>query len=74
MFRFNYTVILESDERVSGTLRTRDRREALTKIGERNFHPLTLVATDQPPGHLARIARNLFRRITTSDLRVLRGS
>ena len=67
---FSYTVVLENGQRVSGNLRCRDRRDALSQLLQRGYHPIVLETNDEAAKRTGKVTRETFRRISTSDLAV----
>jgi general secretion pathway protein F len=75
MSRFGYAAVLDSGQRVRGTIRSRSPAEAVRKLLEMGYHPLR-VAEAASAGNVGGRGRRvrlagLFRRITTSDLAVM---
>jgi len=71
MTRFRYSAILTSGQRVGGTVKSRDRREALKQLIGRGYHPLDIERLGSGGLGTWRITRDTFRRVTASHLRVL---
>ncbi len=70
MSHFNYIAVLESGQRVTGTLRSQSRQAALQQLVHRGYHPLLLQSTDDGDPSIRRFLREMFRRVTVSDLAV----
>ncbi len=70
MSRFNYTAILDTGERVTGVLKSQDRHQALKQLIGQGYHPVALEPVEMN-GLNAKHIRNLFQRVTTSDLAIL---
>lgn len=73
MSQFSYSAIRGSGQRISGTLRSRDRREAVRKLMEMGCHPVSVEATAGSAGSPKDVRRILLRwryRVRTTDLAV----
>jgi type II secretory pathway component PulF len=70
MSRFSYTAVLETGQRVAGTLRCRDRHEAIAQLLQRGYHPLSVRTGEEEAGSVSTLSQRLFHRITVSDLAV----
>lgn len=70
MARFQYSAILSSGQRVAGTLRGRDRREALERLLARGYHPLTLEIVENTVRGLKDLRRWFLERISLTHLAV----
>jgi len=71
MTRFAYSAILESGRRVSGTVSSLDRREAIRRLLQRGYHPVTVEPLKKGSTSEGWLGRNAFNRVTRSDLAVL---
>lgn len=70
MSRFQYQAIQTSGQRVQGSLRARDRHEALGQLIQRGYHPLAVEAVDENRSDLRRSLVNLRHWVTRTDLAV----
>lgn len=70
MSRFSYSAVMESGRRVSGTIRSPDRRAAVRQLVGRGCHPLTVEPVDQGAWTMRRLWRRAFGRVTTTELAV----
>jgi general secretion pathway protein F len=74
MSRFGYAAVLDSGQRVRGTIRSRTPDEAARKLLEMGYHPLHVsetAADDACRGRRRIRFAELFHRISTSDLAVM---
>jgi len=71
MTRFNYAAILESGRRVSGTISSLDRRQAIRQLLQRGYHPLAVEPLKKGSTGESWLSRNVYSRVTRSDLAVL---
>lgn len=70
MSRFRYFAVLDSGQRVGGTVRSHDRQEALRQLLSRGYHPLALEPAEGGGLGTWRISRDSFRRVSVADLAV----
>lgn len=70
MSRYSYTAILETGQRVNGTLRARDRHDALGQLLHRGCHPLLVQTDSDDHTRGRRLIGDIFHRITRADLAV----
>jgi len=68
--KFRYSAVLESGQRVTGTMESRDRRDALRQLLDRGYHPLAVDAPESGGSRVRRVIRRVFLRIGASDLAV----
>ena len=68
--RFAYTGIMAPDRRVSGTLKSRNRLDALRQLLNRGCHPLTIEEVEEDALSVERLATRFLRRVSVSDLAV----
>src|SRR4051812_27568423 len=70
MSRFAYSAILNTGQRVRGTLRSRDRREATRRLLELGYHPVEVEPASRAPSGVARITRDGLFRVRPIELAV----
>lgn len=73
MSRFSYSAIRGSGERIDGTLRSYDRRDAIGKLMEMGYHPLRVELADEVRSGRAQLSSLYHRyvhRIRVADLAV----
>lgn len=73
MSQFSYLAIRGGGQRVSGTLRSRDRHEAVRKLMEMGYHPLTIETAGNSTGGGIQFKHAVFlciHRVRTIDLAV----
>ncbi|MAE63710.1 MAG: hypothetical protein CMJ18_05515 [Phycisphaeraceae bacterium] len=71
MLKYHYIAVMPSGERVDGVLSSRDRHEALRRLRELSYHPISLVPADEARTDVRHLLRDGWRRIGTTDLAVL---
>lgn len=69
MANFLYQAVTDSGQRVQGSLRCAERREAVRQLRERGYHPIRLEVSDATIANRS-VSIKLFQRITTYDLAV----
>lgn len=67
--RFFYVALSEGGERVEGTLKCQDRREAIRQVLGRGLHPLDVESAQQGLVGM-RVSRETLRRVTMTQLAV----
>jgi general secretion pathway protein F len=71
MSRFGYAAVLESGQRVQGTIRSHSADEAVRKLVEMGYHPLHVEESEGQAARRRTRWRDAFRRVSTSDLAVM---
>lgn len=70
MNRFGYVALQRSGERVVGNLQSASRREAVGKLLELGYHPITVEQEDRQRAEAREALRRVFGRVRTTDLAV----
>ena len=70
MSRFSYVAILESGKRVSGQIRSADRRQAVRQLIGRGYHPVQVRAGREQTAVWNRWVQALRHRVSTAKLAV----
>lgn len=70
MSRYSYVAILETGQRVNGTLQARDRHDALRQLLHRGCHPLSVMTDANSHAQGRRFIGEILHRISRSDLAV----
>src|SRR5688572_6931153 len=67
--QFTYLAVTDAGARITGSVRSRDRREAMRKILEMGYHPVQV--SDQPDSRsTSNLGKGPFRRIRITELAV----
>jgi len=70
MPRFRYTAVLDSGQRVQGTLKGQGRAEAVRQLLGRGCHPVEIEPADGASLGALRITRDRFRRVGSGELAI----
>lgn len=68
--RFAYIAVQDSGERAAGTLRCPSRREAVAKLLELGYHPVSVESEHEQRFEAGVLLRRVFRRVRASELAV----